>query len=316
MRIAVIGAGLSGLLAARNLRRSGHEVVVLDKGSGVGGRMATRRIGEAVLDHGAQFFTVRSDAFASEVNEWLTEGVAREWCRGFVDVDGHPRYMGVGGMTSIAKYLARDTDTHLGITVTRIDFDDANRQWQIAAQSRDSRAVNLVADVMIVTAPLPQTITLLGPVAGELPADLRDIEYDPTLCLLVTLRQQVHVSESGALQSPDGFFSFICDNMRKGTSSAPSMTFHVEPTISATNYEQPDDTLHSMLFEQALTYLSPDDIIEAHLKKWRYATPRRTHTDSCWAHPHLPLVLAGDAFDGPRMEGAARSGIAAASVFS
>lgn len=316
MRIAVVGAGLSGLLAARNLRRAGHDVVVLDKGGGVGGRMATRRIGDAVLDHGAQFFTVRSDLFATEVDEWLANGVAREWCRGFADIDGHPRYMGIGGMTSIAKFLATDTDVRIGVTVSRLDFDSHSNEWHITATTRESHDVDLVADAAIVTAPLPQTFAMLGSVADEVPQSIREIEYDPTLCLLVTLKRQVNVSESGALQSPDDFFSFVCDNMCKGTSTTPSMTFHVEPTYSASHYDRPDDELRAMLLERVTRYVSHDDIIGAHLKKWRFATPRHTHNEACWSHPRIPLVLAGDAFDGPRIEGAALSGIAAAAALS
>ncbi|MSO32728.1 MAG: FAD-dependent oxidoreductase, partial [Ilumatobacteraceae bacterium] len=60
-RVVVVGAGIAGLTAARALSHAGHSVIVLDKGRSVGGRMATRRIGDATVDHGAQFFTVRSD---------------------------------------------------------------------------------------------------------------------------------------------------------------------------------------------------------------------------------------------------------------
>ena len=49
MKITVVGAGLSGLIAARDLASRGHTVVVVDKGRGVGGRLATRRIGDAVF---------------------------------------------------------------------------------------------------------------------------------------------------------------------------------------------------------------------------------------------------------------------------
>ena len=78
MQVVVVGAGISGLLAARRLSEAGHDVVVFDKGRSSGGRCATRRVGDSTFDHGAQFFTVRSDEFASLVHEWLSEDIARE----------------------------------------------------------------------------------------------------------------------------------------------------------------------------------------------------------------------------------------------
>ena len=75
----IIGAGMAGLLAGTFLQENGIDVTVLDKGRGVGGRMATRRLGEGRADHGAQFFTVRSEVFASWVDDWLTAGVVLEW---------------------------------------------------------------------------------------------------------------------------------------------------------------------------------------------------------------------------------------------
>ncbi len=100
MRVVVVGAGLSGLLAARTVAERGHTVIVLDKGVGPGGRLATRRIGAATLDHGAQFFTVRTDEFAALVHGWRSAAVVREWCRGFGAEDGYPRYAVRGGMNA------------------------------------------------------------------------------------------------------------------------------------------------------------------------------------------------------------------------
>nr|MDJ0929273.1 NAD(P)-binding protein [Gammaproteobacteria bacterium] len=57
--IAIIGAGLSGLVLATRL--SEHATVtVFDKSPRVSGRMATRRAPPYEFDHGTQFFTARS----------------------------------------------------------------------------------------------------------------------------------------------------------------------------------------------------------------------------------------------------------------
>jgi renalase len=53
-------------------------------------------------------------------------------------------------------------------------------------------------------------------------------------------------------------------------------------------------------------------VIEAQVKKWRFATPRSAWPDPCWMSDDGTVVLAGDAFDGPRIEAAHNSGLAAA----
>ena len=53
MNVIVIGAGISGCACAHQLVYAGHQVTVVEKGRGVGGRMATRRMEGARIDHGA-----------------------------------------------------------------------------------------------------------------------------------------------------------------------------------------------------------------------------------------------------------------------
>ncbi|MFM8721078.1 MAG: FAD-dependent oxidoreductase, partial [Chthoniobacterales bacterium] len=66
----VIGAGLAGLAAAGRLRKAGQDVLVLEKSRGLGGRAATRRWDGLPVDHGAQFFTARSEDFRDQVARW------------------------------------------------------------------------------------------------------------------------------------------------------------------------------------------------------------------------------------------------------
>lgn len=54
-QIAIIGAGISGLRAALELTKS-HHVTIFEKSSGVGGRVATRRLASSFINHGADKF--------------------------------------------------------------------------------------------------------------------------------------------------------------------------------------------------------------------------------------------------------------------
>ena len=89
---------------------------MLDKGRGVGGRMATRRIGGSYFDHGAQFFTVRDSRFRDAVERWESDNVVMPW---FTE-GGHVGYRAVTGMTSLTKHLAKSLDVRIATKVQRV----------------------------------------------------------------------------------------------------------------------------------------------------------------------------------------------------
>jgi len=53
--IIIIGAGIAGLACARPLADAGLHVIIIDKGRGIGGRVATRRADDLRFDHGAPY---------------------------------------------------------------------------------------------------------------------------------------------------------------------------------------------------------------------------------------------------------------------
>lgn len=309
MRVIIVGAGLSGLMAAQSLHQQGHDVTVFDKGRGVGGRLATRRIGNATLDHGAQFFTVRSETFSRHVDGWLRAGVVHEWCRGFADNDGHPRYVGTRGMSGVAKHLADGLDVRVSHLVFSLDVGDDS----VTVVTDDGARHE--CDAVILTAPLPQSFSLLFGAGIEMPADLRSIDYDRTLGLLAVLDSPDHnVPTPGGLQVPDDTFSFIGDNSAKRVSAAPALTFHANPEVSLRHFDDDLDSIHRLLLDAAQPWIGNSRVVESQPKKWRFATPQKSWPDPCWVAPGGRIVLAGDAFAGPKVEGAALSGLAAATA--
>lgn len=312
-RSIVIGAGIAGLLAARNLAGAGRDVIVLDKGRSVGGRLATRRIGEATLDHGAQFFTVRTDTFAAVVQPLLDDGLVYRWCGGFGGApDGHPRYAVRGGMTQLAKHVASGLDVRcdtLAFAVRR-GAQGSGAAWSVGLDDGSS----LDADEVVITCPLAQSFSLLVTADVDVPEQLWRTEYDRTLALLAVLDGPSAVADPGGLQGVDGF-TFVADNQRKGISALPALTMHADPAWSEAHWDLPADDARALLLAAARPFMRGTTVLHAQLKRWRFATPRAIWPQPCW----LPgdgsaLALAGDAFDGPRVEGAALSGLAAATA--
>lgn len=311
MRVVVVGAGLSGLVAARRLVEADADVVVIDKGRSPGGRLATRRIGDATLDHGAQFFTVRTPAFQRQVDDWSERGLVSIWSHGFGTGDGHPRHIAVAGMNALAKDLADGLDVRCSTMAFAVRPANAGPQapaWQVAID--DGTALD--ADAVIVTAPLPQAFALLVDSGITLDESLIRTDYDRTIALLATLDGITAIPAPGALQEPSSELGFVADNQAKGVSATPAVTVHASASWSEQHWDDDVDDLRSRLIELVRPWLGSATVVEAQVKKWRFAKPRSAWPDPCWVDDSATIVLAGDAFDGPRVEAAHNSGVAAA----
>ena len=312
MRVAVVGAGLSGLVAARRLADE-HEVIVLDKGRSVGGRLATRRIGKAVLDHGAQFFTVRGDEFRSQVEDWLARGLAHVWCHGFSAAgDGYPRFVGSAGMNSLAKDLALGLDCRVDHTVVTLRRETDG--WDVVIGD----GTNVRADCVVLTAPVAQSQALLAQSCLDLPDELLRREYHRTIGLLTVLDRPSSVPEPGGVQldpaDPSAAFGFVADNQAKGVSPVPAVTFHATQPWSLEHWDDDTESVRRALLGRAAPYFGDATVVAAHVKKWRFAGPREPWPDPCWIDVEHRVVLAGDLFAGPKVEGAFNSGLAAATA--
>lgn len=320
--VLVVGAGLTGLIAADVLKERGLRVTLVDKGRSVGGRLATRRVGPGRADHGAQFFTVRSPEFQLWVDRWIAGGLVFRWSTGWSDgslvsaeMNGHPRYAVQGGMNALAKHLARGLDTRVSVRLTSVSPDGSG--WR--SEDEDGRIYK--SQALLLTPPVPQSLALLD--AGDVQLEpenrgiLEYIEYAPCLAGLFQIDGSVHLPEPGALQRPEAAITWISDNRRKGISpNTTVITVHAGPDYSRRLFDRPEAESLAELEAGLRPFLGQQTVIvEAQLKRWRYALPTVLHSGRCLVATGLPtLVFAGDAFGGPRIEGAALSGLFAGEV--
>ena len=339
----VVGAGIAGLMAAARVGGHGRRVLVLDKSRGVGGRMATRRLGGAVCDHGAQFFTTRTPGFHSVLEHAIRDDAVVEWCRGFsrdgsigaggpAVGDGHPRYRGVRGMTDLPKWLAArlatpgsdvELRTAAKATAVAVGADGV----RVTIEGQDGAAEIVEAAGCVLTAPVPQALDLLaaGGSLDRLEADavarLRTVDYDPCFTVMLVLDRPSLLPEPGAIQfgsDAPGPVAWVADNLRKGISPVPALTVHATGAFSRAHFDTPPDEVASMLVDAVRTWIDGDPqtaIVERSVHRWKFATPTTVLSDPFVAVSWSPPILCcGDAFAGPRVEGACSSGIAAGAM--
>lgn len=302
---------MAGLTAAATLQRAGHKVLVLDKGRGVGGRLATRRAEGAVFDHGAQFLTARTPRWRALVDRWSEDGMAVEWCRGFTgEADGHPRWRGQPGMTALAKSLAQGIEVRLQTQVTALR--QQNGVWNLSTVANET----LMARAVIMTAPVPQSLELLDAGGVTIDAAMRSrleaITYEHCLVVMATLDAPSKVPVPGGVAPTDGPIAWIGDNQQKGISAEPALTIQASAEYSLANWDRPREETARELLAAAAPWLG-GRVTQHQMHGWRYSRPQRI--DDCGAlvlSASPPLIIAGDAFAGARIEGAVLSGWAAA----
>lgn len=307
---------MAGLAAARTLSDAGIRVTVMEKARGVGGRVATRRIEGAVFDHGAQFCTVRDERFAELVDRWCTNQAAREWARSFHPheeaTQGHrPTYCGSHGMTSIAKELATSLDIRVTSRVCVLAADGA--AWRIQAEG----GATVQADAVVLTPPVPQTLDLLDAsrirLSKDMQHELERVQYERCIAVLALLDGPSRIPPPGGVKLDAEPIQWLADNYLKGISpQASSITIHAGPEFSRVHWQEDDERLVKPLFDAASSYLrSPVRFYQVH--RWRYSKPAPCLEQRCMSVLTAPpLILAGDAFGGPNVEGAVLSGWAAA----
>lgn len=323
--VIVIGAGISGLLAAVELQTQGKQVLVLERSNSVGGRLSTRRVGKGIVDHGAQFFTVTTEAFQAFTDRWLEDKVTFLWSLGWSDGsladvtdEDYPLYAAHGGMNALAKHIAKPLENvRTSVEVQSIQPHDNG--WRVT----DTHAQTYTADAVVITVPVPQALALIDAGSVNLQAEdraaLEKIKYEQCLTGIFVFDSDVRLPVPGAVQRRNAPISWIANNKQKGISQNETIiTVQASGDYSAQLWNDPDPRILNALRTDLMVYI-PDghEIVEEQLKRWIYSSPSVIHPEATLKAQGVPtLIFAGDAFGDSGIEGAALSGLAAAAALA
>ncbi|MBL8067097.1 MAG: FAD-dependent oxidoreductase [Armatimonadetes bacterium] len=320
MRVAVVGAGMAGLGAARTLHAAGIATVVFEKSRGLGGRVATRRIGPYVFDHGATIISPRG----TELEQVILDSLPREE---LVEID-RPIHMASGdrvtpvdpeggklrrfsyrqGNNTLAKLLADGLDVRLETQVQSLEKSD--HHYRIGGEAFSH---------VVLTPPLPQAEALLASAndrrtfAGSQYRQCLSVMFcvdeeldrpyhaliDPDQSQPLTWLSLEHVKVPGGFRAPKGKSAVLAQ---------------MSARYSRYSFERPDEDIlaETWVDVRRVLHISRPDFIEAQVKRWRYSHAANTVGFESANPEGAKILVAGDGLSGARIHQAYSAGVRAA----
>jgi renalase len=341
--IAVVGAGMAGVVCARTLLQAGHRVTLIEKSQGFGGRMATRSTEFGGFDHGAQYFTVRDKRFAQillsaqdQVKAWSVSTVR------VLDELGHvlasappptePHFVAVPGMSGLVTHWAQPllhperhnvtgATTLTGMRVTLIERDALNpEQWQLRAEDDDGGQQVLGGfDQVVLAMPHLQTHDLLlaSGHSPELRQQLKPVQVAPCWTLMVAYPNAMqpnlpHIGPQwNAARSTHHRISWLArENSKPGRERIERWTVQASPAWSTKHLEDDAERVKAKLLK-GFAEITGIRVTPAHavVHRWRFAQTQKPLGQAFILDTELGIGLCGDWCLGHRVEDAFVSGL-------
>ena len=314
LNVAVVGAGLAGLSCGRHLQSAGCRVTMFEKARGPGGRISTRRADGWQCDHGAQYFTVRDNAFREEVARWEAAGVAAPWEPKIAVIGGGKavpdsvvRFVGVPRMSAPAAWLAAGLVVHSGVTIDHLDHEGEG--WRLHSKEQGLHAERY--DALVLAVPAPQAAVLLEPLLPLTAMQCNAVAMLPSWTLMLRFAQPYKPGYDAAFVN-DGPLRWIArDSSKPGRAGSEVWVLQASAEWSAAHIEDDESAVTKLLLD-AFAKLGGPAPQAATAHRWRYAKAGAASSRRAVWLPAVQVGLCGDWLGGGRVEDAWLSGLALA----
>ena len=266
--VVVIGAGISGVQCARELRAAGIPVRLIDRGWRIGGRMGGKRIDDRHVDLGASYFTVSDDGFAEVVEAAEGAGVVRRWTDTFTALSdegseqkqGPQRWgAGDGGLRGFVEHLAHDVDVQHPVAVDSVTLE--GEHLKVDGQT---------APAIVLAMPDEQASRLLGPALAHI-AERLQRRFEPTLALAAGFDSRSW-DRDGWFVNDDDVIEWIADDGARRGDGAAVLVAHSTPQFARPHLEDPRAAAPAMV-EALQKVLDLSEPRWTHLHRWSLAKP-------------------------------------------
>ena len=320
--VAIVGAGISGLICARQLHQAGYRVIMVEKSRGLGGRVTTRRLEDTCADRGLSYLIPAGELTASFVELLKSHNIVTVWTDtihefragfGLKAVKGAPLYIAPNGMSAIARFLAKDLEIQPSKRVVSLNLN--KDCWHLQVENSDAE---IVAKAVVVAIPAPQALNLLKPIAApEVLDSLRKVEFSACISVIAGYSSTMSLPpwQTVTVMDDDTIAWIGLDSSKRPGKRSPVFVFHSAAKFAQTYIDTEDlQPIGQQLLNKAaklLPELAHPNWLQ--VDRWRYAFSTIPLADNCLnIDMPQPIVCCGDWCGGVNLEGAMRSGLAAA----
>ena len=310
--VAIVGAGLAGLACARVLFGAQHPVALLEKSRGLGGRLATRRIGRLAFDHGAQYVVAHYPGLRDYLELACATGHARAWNPLAPGLEGTENWLvGSPGMSSLVKPLATGLDIRRGLRV--VGCERRGEEWWLKSGSGDQIGP-FAALVLAVPAPQAVELTLDLPANFDVATHLSQVRMAPCWAAMIAFSERF-ATPADVMTDSNGPLAWAARDVGKPERLSPHdcWVLHASAEWTRAHLEDaPASVAEALLkeFEKLVGATPRGGYLSAHL--WRYARVEEPLGQPCVWVPEMRFGLCGDWCLGARAEAAWLSGTALA----
>tara|TARA_B100000963_G_scaffold76097_1_gene64217 strand:+ start:889 stop:1857 length:969 start_codon:yes stop_codon:yes gene_type:complete len=283
-KIVVIGSGIAGLAAANHLNPKNFNITVLDKGKYPGGRISTRKNKEFIFNHGAQFFTAKSNEFKKICQSGVKDNILINWNT----FSKKNRYIGNPNMREFSFWFSKNLKIYQQTLVKNIEYNDS---FSIITNNKKFKA-----DGLIITAPSSQAAELIKNLDNQMYNLIEKVTYFPCWCLMLSIKdmnlKHFDIDEKS-------IFSWIIseNNKIKNSLNYNCITIHTNEKFSLDYLEQNKEfVLDKIIREFTKIYqVNTQDIIYKNIHRWRYAKVKNPFPiEESKISKKIPLGIAGD----------------------
>ena len=319
MKIAIIGSGLAGMTAASELAPH-HDVTVFEKSRGASGRMCTRRRKDEdgtayAFDHGAQYFTIRGEAFRQKLTPLMEAGIVKPWETPMVTMtsDGqtsprqHAAYVACPGMTALAKAIGQDIPILHELQISALHRQDG--QWILTDQHDQTHGP---FDLVVSAIPSHQAALLMPALAVNEGID--QVKMMACFTVMLGFQHDLNLDWGGAFieDHPLGFIAVNSTKPDRG--STPCLVVQANNKWAEPRIEEDPEIIEAQMHDmiRSLTGIEPKEATLTSFHRWRYAATKTPLGRSHILDQDQGLAMIGDWCLKGRVEAAFDSGLALA----